>query len=49
MFGDLVKAAVDVQLGIMALVGRLHADEESRLLDEGSKQADLWGINPVSR
>ncbi|HEY8767864.1 MAG TPA: DUF5674 family protein [Dehalococcoidia bacterium] len=45
MFGDLIKAVVDVQLGIMAIGGELHADEEALLLDEGSKQADLWGIN----
>jgi hypothetical protein len=44
-FGDLVKAVVDVRLEIMAIGGELHADEEALLLDEGSKQADLWGIN----
>jgi len=29
----------------IALGGELHADEEALLLDEGSKQANLWGIN----
>jgi hypothetical protein len=29
----------------MALGGELHADEERVLLDQGSKQSDLWGIN----
>jgi len=44
-FGDLVKAVIDVRLGLMAIGGELHADEETLLLDEGSNQADLWGIN----
>lgn len=44
-FGDLVKAVVDVETGIMALGGTMHADEEAALLDLGSRQADLWGIN----
>jgi hypothetical protein len=45
LFGDLVKAVVDVDRGVMAVAGELHADEEALLLDDGSKQASLWGIN----
>jgi len=44
-FGDLVKAVVDVRTAVMAIGGGLHADEEAVLLDLGSAQADLWGIN----
>ena len=44
-FGDLVKAVVDVEKGIMAIGGDLHADEEALLLEQGSRQNDLWGIN----
>ena len=44
-FGDFVKAVVDVSRGIMAIGGELHADEEAVLLQEGARQADLWGIN----
>jgi len=44
-FGDLVKAVVDVERGIMAIGGELHADEEAVLLDQGSEQRHLWGIN----
>lgn len=44
-FGDMVKAAVDIEKKIMALGGELHADEEAALLDAGSRQQDLWGIN----
>ena len=44
-FGDMVKGVADVELGVMALGGDLHADEEAVLLDRGSSQADLWGFN----
>jgi len=44
-FGDLVKAVVDIATGIMVIGGELHADEEAFLLDIGSEQRDLWGIN----
>ena len=44
-FGNLVKAVVDVERKIMALDGELHADEEALLLENGSRQEDLWGIN----
>ncbi|HWQ99288.1 MAG TPA: DUF5674 family protein [Candidatus Methylomirabilis sp.] len=40
-----VKAVVDVARGVMAIGGTMHVDEESLLLQEGSKQEDLWGIN----
>jgi len=45
MFGNLVKAVVDVEQGIMAIDGEMHADEEALLLDEGSRQDSLWGVN----
>ncbi len=44
-FGDMVKAVVDVEKGIMAVDAELHADEEDALLERGSAQANLWGIN----
>jgi Protein of unknown function (DUF5674) len=44
-FGDLVKAVVDVEQGIMVIGAELHADEEAFLLEQGSKQQNLWGIN----
>jgi len=44
-FGDLVKAVVDIRRGIMAVDAELHADQEALLLEAGSEQADLWGIN----
>ena len=44
-FGDMVKAVVDVEREIMALGGELNSDEEALLLDDGSSQSNLWGIN----
>jgi hypothetical protein len=45
MFGNLVKAVVDVERCLIAVDAELHSDEESFLLEDGSKQEDLWGIN----
>jgi hypothetical protein len=44
-FGTLVKAVVDVEAAIMAVDAELSADEEALLLESGSAQRDLWGIN----
>jgi hypothetical protein len=44
-FEDMVKFVVDVQRGIAAVGGELHADEEAILLEKGSRQSDLWGAN----
>jgi len=45
MFGNLVKAVVDIEKKIMVVDADLHADEEAFLLENGSQQKDLWGIN----
>jgi len=44
-FGDMVKAVVDTNRRLLALGGGLHSDEEAALLEQGSAQAGLWGIN----
>ena len=44
-YGDMVKGVVDLQQKIIALGGELHADCEEILLEQGSKQVDLWGFN----
>lgn len=44
-FGNLVKAVVDIEKEIMAIDGEMHADEEGLLIQNGSKQENLWGIN----
>ncbi|MBI4250356.1 hypothetical protein HY622_02100 [Candidatus Uhrbacteria bacterium] len=45
LFGDYVKGVVDVSRRIMAVHAELHADLERVLLENGSRQEDLWGIN----
>ena len=44
-FGDLVKAVIDVDRALIAVDAELHSDLEALLLEDGSKQKDLWGIN----
>jgi hypothetical protein len=44
-FGDMVKAVVDIHREMMAVDAELHADLESRLIEDGSQQNHLWGIN----
>ena len=45
MFGNLVKAVVDIEKKIIAIDGELHSDEEALLIQNGSEQKNLWGIN----
>jgi len=44
-FGTVVKAVVDADKEIVALDAELHSDLEALLLENGSKQKSLWGIN----
>lgn len=43
--GSLIKVAVDIRRNILAGGGRMHADCESILLKDGSRQDDVWGAN----
>lgn len=45
LFGDFVKAVVDIERKMMAVDAELHADLEAFLLENGARQQDLWGIN----
>lgn len=44
-FGNLVKAVVDIDRELLAVDAELHSDLEALLLENGSKQKNLWGIN----
>lgn len=44
-FEDMVKFVVDVEREVAAVGGELHADAEAALLQDGSRQEDLWGAN----
>ena len=45
MYGDIVKAVVDIDKKIMVIDAEMHVDEEQYLLENGSLQNSLWGIN----
>jgi len=45
MFGGLVKGVVDIKKNILIVDAALHADEEQKLLEQGSDQNNLRGIN----
>jgi len=45
MFGDIVKAVVDIDRELIAVDAELHSDLEALLLEDGSQQKHLWGIN----
>lgn len=38
-----VKVVVDIERKTLAAGGKLHVDGEKLMLEDGSKQADLWG------
>jgi len=41
----MIKIVVDIRRGILAGGGEMHADCEDVLLENGSRQVDLWGAN----
>src|SRR5260370_19269122 len=45
MYGNLVKAVVDIKRNVFIVDMEMHVDGEQQLLEEDSKQDDLWGIN----
>ena len=45
MYNNLVKAVVDIDQETMVVDAPLHSDEEEFLLEQGSLQENLWGIN----
>ncbi len=46
-----IKLAVDIERGILAGGGELHADCEAVLLEDGSRQENIWGAswNPLTQ
>jgi hypothetical protein len=45
MYGNIVKAVVDIDKKIMVIDAEMHVDEEQYLLEHDSQQKSLWGIN----
>lgn len=44
-FGNMIKAVIDVDKETIVIDADLHSDQEAFLLERGSKQENLWGIN----
>lgn len=40
-----IKAAVDIKRGLLAVDSPMHYDCEQLLIEDGSSQFDIWGIN----
>lgn len=45
MYGTIVKADVDIARNILVVDMDMNADGEAYLLENGSRQTELWGIN----
>jgi hypothetical protein len=45
MYGNMVKAVVDLEKHLLVVDAEMHVDEEQLLLENGSSQENLWGIN----
>ena len=45
MIREIVKAVVDIEEEIMMVDAPMHADLEEVMLEQGSSQENLWGIN----
>jgi hypothetical protein len=45
MYDSMVKVVVDIKQKRMVVDAEMHYMEEEWLLENGSKQADLWGAN----
>jgi hypothetical protein len=44
-FEKMVKFVVDIEREIIAMGGEMHADAEAILLEDGSRQENIWGAN----
>ena len=42
---NMIKAVVDIERELIAIDANMHVDLEQLLLENGSRQEDLWGIN----
>jgi Protein of unknown function (DUF5674) len=51
MLQTYIKLAVDIERGILAGGGVMHADCEAVLIEDGSQQENIWGAdwNPSSQ
>ena len=46
-YGTMIKGVVDVQNEILVLGGEYHMDANMVLIEQGSKQQNVWGFNLI--
>ncbi len=44
-FENMIKFVVDIERAIISMGGEMHADAEAILLEDGSRQDNIWGAN----
>jgi hypothetical protein len=44
-YGDMVKGVVDIEKEILAMGGEYHMDANNVLIEDNSKQQNIWGFN----
>ena len=44
-YEDMIKGVVDIEREVIALGGEYHMDANNVLIEDGSKQTDVWGFN----
>ncbi|MDO8523190.1 MAG: DUF5674 family protein [bacterium] len=44
-YGEMVKGVVDIEREIIAMGGEFHMDANIILIENGSKQQNVWGFN----
>jgi hypothetical protein len=42
---DMIKGVVDIEREIIAMGGEYHMDANTIIIENGSKQQDIWGFN----
>ncbi len=47
LFETFIKLAIDIRREVVAAGGEMHADCEEALLEDGSRQEDIWGADWV--
>lgn len=44
-YTDMIKGVVDIEREILAMGGEYHIDANTVLIENGSKQENIWGFN----
>jgi len=44
-YGDMVKGVADIEREIIALGGKWHMDANTKVIEAGSSQTNVWGFN----